>query len=95
MSERDQFHGCYRYRIQLREATVSGRHWHLLTVGRLDESMMFWDEIQEVKFQILGDVNAVQVFPPHDREVDDVNLYHLWFTDDDVSFPYGLECDQQ
>lgn len=68
-------------RIQVLDVlTVWGEAQHLV-IERIDGKPICrdWDWLQRIKNECLGeDVLAVEVFPPSDMVVDEVNRRHLW-----------------
>lgn len=54
-----------------------------------------WADFQTMKTLILGDDRiAVQIFPPDEAIVDQVNVYHLWSPRDGeaIAFEYQMLC---
>lgn len=57
------------------------RYVNRLAIWRKDGQRLTWEELQEVKSNIIGDKVAIEVYP---RDIDVVNkrhTRHLWFSD--------------
>jgi hypothetical protein len=49
-----------------------------------------WDTLQSIKNEMLGeDVLAIEVFPPEDCKIDEVNCRHLWLIPEGI-LPTGM-----
>ena len=59
-----------------------------VTIERADGRRMSWSEVCGVFNEQYPGRWAVQVFPPNDRVLDNVNRYHLWVLDHE---PFGLD----
>ena len=69
------------FRVQVLETHVHGIGAVLhLKVRRLDDrDGITWNELQAVKNEVAGPTaTAIEVFPPANRVVNDVNMRHLW-----------------
>ena len=54
-----------------------------------------WGDFQTIKTLILGEERiAVQIFPPDEAIVDQINVYHLWSPRDGeaIAFEYQMLC---
>jgi hypothetical protein len=93
----------------LREAYKNGELWvqvqyhetpfgrvKQLYIGRQDKRpIRDWYTLQWVKNQVCGsNAEAVEIFPPQSRLVDDANIYHLWVLPDGYSLPFGMRRDE-
>lgn len=67
-------------------------HVRLLSVHRHDHAPIHsWPTLQWVKDLLAGeDVEAVEVYPRHDRIVDMANVYHLWCARPGVRLGFSL-----
>jgi hypothetical protein len=50
-----------------------------LAISRKDDAVMSWEELQNIKQNLLGDAFAIEVYPPADEVVNLRNTRHLWF----------------
>lgn len=50
-----------------------------IAVSRVDGERLTWDELQAVKRQTIGDVTAIEVYPPKRMEVNLRHTRHLWY----------------
>jgi hypothetical protein len=64
----------------------SGR---MLSMSRIDGREMGYKEIQSVKTQVLGDTDAIMLFPNLKNNIDNANEYHLILCDN-IKIPFGL-----
>ncbi|MBU0491772.1 MAG: hypothetical protein KKA73_03360 [Chloroflexi bacterium] len=55
-----------------------------------------WDDLQAIKDEMLGEETlAIEVFPPADLLVNEVNTRHLWEVPDPGLIPFGLHPSQR
>ncbi|NOR84513.1 hypothetical protein GQ473_00200 [archaeon] len=51
-----------------------------LAICRIDGERLGWEELQEIKSEILGvDVIAIEVYPAHSKVVNLRHTRHLWY----------------
>ena len=64
-----------------------------LGIRRNDEGTnISWSEKQRVKDEICGkDAIAVEVFPPEEELIDEVNMFWLWVFPDGYKLPFSLK----
>jgi len=74
--------GHRRISVNRADVDVKARSW---TDG------ITWDELQEAKEKTVGDVWAVEIYPPADRLVNVANIRHLWLLDGPPPFAWGAE----
>lgn len=65
----------------------------LLMVQRLDgEPGLTWELLQAVKAALgYGDCEAVELYPPAERELNVANMRHLWVLPNGLVMPFGLD----
>ena len=81
-----------QYRVQVLETQTPWGWSRHMKVQRLDgKGGISWDELQRLKDEHLGpDVLAVDLDPPANRVVNEVNMRHLWEVPEDV-LPIGFQ----
>ena len=80
-----------RYLVQVLETLAPWGFARHMKVQRADgKPGISWDELQRLKDEYLGpDVLAVELYPPTNRVVNDLNMRHLWEVPEHV-LPIGL-----
>ena len=53
-----------------------------LAIWRQDGKRLTWEEVQEVKQMVWGDLIAVEVYPPQSDVINKRHTRHLWSTHD-------------
>ena len=81
----DNWHETYEARVDEHAVYWNKRDHNYdrvrkLAVSRLDgKDGIPWDDLQIIKDDLLGpETTAVEVYPPHDEIIDEVNRRHLW-----------------
>lgn len=46
-----------------------------------EEDAISWETLQAIKTKILGDVMAIEIFPPNSEVVNLKNTRHLWYSE--------------
>lgn len=69
-----------KYSAQVVQSRAPWGMTHHLKVKRRDgRDGISWDILQQIKNDILGkDVLAVEIYPPEDEVVNEINMRHLW-----------------
>jgi hypothetical protein len=80
-----------RYQVQVLEALAPWGLARHMKVQRADEkSGISWDDLQRLKDEYMGaDVLAVELYPPTNQVVNELNMRHLWEVPEHV-LPIGL-----
>lgn len=69
----------YTWRIGLHRHPTLGAIRHLRVWRDDRRDGIPWDHLQQIKDEVLGeDVFAIEVYPPSDRVINEVNMRHLW-----------------
>lgn len=53
-----------------------------LAIWRIDGQRMTWEELQDIKQQVWGDVLAIEIYPPAKAVINLRHTRHLWHTSD-------------
>lgn len=61
----------------------------MLSMSRIDEMEMGYKEIQSIKTHVLGDTEAIMMYPKIADNIDNANEYHLIICDN-INIPFGL-----
>jgi hypothetical protein len=80
-----------RYLVQVLETLAPWGFARHMKVQRTDgKPGISWDELQRLKDEYLGpDILAVELYPPTNQVVNDLNMRHLWEVPEHV-LPIGL-----
>lgn len=55
-------------------------------ISRKDNKKMCWEEQQEAKTQIIGDIEAIMIFPQKSNTINNANAYHFYVLEMDLPF---------
>jgi hypothetical protein len=73
------------------EAHPWGNMIHLYVFRRDNEPMRSWQDLQTIKNELVApEATAVEVFPPEDEKVDELNWYHLWVLPPKRRLPFWM-----
>ena len=78
------------YEWQVGETMVDcwGMTVHIRVRRRDGRPNVPWYVLQLIKNEVAGEyATAIEVFPPHDEVVDEVNMRHLWVVPENVPVP--------
>ena len=80
------------YSVQVMDVVAPWGWCRHMKIQRIDgQAGITWDAMQQLKDEYLGpDVLAVELYPPAQCVVNDVNMRHLWEIPADV-LPVGLQ----
>ena len=73
------------------EAPPWGHMVHLYIFRKDNAPLRSWQDLQTIKNEIVDPAcTAVEVFPPEDEKVDEINWYHLWVLPPNRRLPFWM-----